>query len=334
MRVSRRCVLASVGLSFLVLAELVGSHRPAGAAEGPVAAGPIGGSDIRSAILPPPGLYGGVLGLYNGVTSLRDGSGHPPPALDAVDLRAKVGGGFLAYVPNYQLFGGSIGLIGLVTAGEECGQVVSTVPRRCTSGFGDPYVELDWSRFFGRVRPSRDAGAFPIMEGLNISLGIGAVIPVGHYDQQLQASHGISLGNHTFDIAPSIAFTYTTTPLIAEGTEFSAKIYWNQYSTNSVTGYKAAPLVDVDFAITEHFGRWQVGLAGVYLRQVDNDRQNGVFVPPDGRRMQWLALGSVLNYDIASLGAAIRVKALTVAIAENAGMSPFIVVVGLAKKLH
>jgi hypothetical protein len=37
---------------------------PALAVEGPTVAGPIGGNDIRSAVLPPPGLYGGVVLLH------------------------------------------------------------------------------------------------------------------------------------------------------------------------------------------------------------------------------------------------------------------------------
>jgi len=41
-----------------------------------------------------------------------------------------------------------------------------------------------------------------------------------------------------------------------------------------------------------------VGLTGVYLSQTGEDRQFGVVVPPDGRRLEYMALGGVLNYDI------------------------------------
>ena len=47
----------------------------ANAAEGPVAAGPIGGSDMRSALLAPPGLYGGIIGLSSLVHEVHDGTG-------------------------------------------------------------------------------------------------------------------------------------------------------------------------------------------------------------------------------------------------------------------
>jgi hypothetical protein len=306
---------------------------PAQAAEGTTAAGPIGGTDIRSAMLPPPGVYGGVVGLYSSVNEVRDGSGNPVAGLDAVDLNAKVAGAFFLYVPDFKLFDGTVGLLGFFTGGQECGQLVSAVPSRCISGFGDPYVEADWSRSFGHLRPSRDPNAFPIMEGLTVDVGLGAVLPIGQYDANLQAMNGISVGNKTFDIAPSVAFTYTTPPLIAEGTEFSTKIYWNDYGTNPVTDYKPGSLVDVDFAISEHIGRFQVGPAGVYLREIADDRQDGVVVPPDGRRLEYLAVGGVANYDIPEIGAAIKAKAVTTVLARNSGVSK-VLVIGIAKKLY
>ncbi len=305
----------------------------ANAAEGPVAAGPIGGTDMRSALLPPPGLYGGVIGLSSVVHEVHDGTGHPAAGLDAVDLDAKVAAPFFVWVPDVKLFDGSLGLIGVFPAGRECGQVLSSIPRRCVSDFGDPYIELAWSRSFGKLRASRDPGAFPILEGLTVALGLGAVVPVGQYDPQLQRLNGISLGNNTFDLAPSLAVTYTTPPLLFDGTEFSAKLYWNQYWENPETHYKASPLVDLDFAVTEHIGRFQAGVAGVYFRQVGEDTQNGVVVPPDGRRAEYLALGGVFNVDIAEWGAAIRVKALTTVLVKNAGVSN-VIVIGFAKKLY
>lgn len=325
-------VLATAGRR-LVLAAAALCAAPAWAAEGTTAAGPIGGTDIRSALLPPPGVYGVVVGLNSNVGTVKDGTGHPAAGLDAVGLNADVVGGLVAYVPNVQVLGGSIGFIGFASGGQECGQVVSSIPRRCVYGFGDPYIEADWSRTFGHVRPSRDPNAFPIVEGLTIDFGLGAVIPVGQYDHNLQAMNGVSLGNKTFDVAPSVAFTYTTPPFFAEGTEISSKIYLNSYATNPVTDYRAGPLVDVDFAVSEHFGRFQVGSAGVFLRQIAGDRQFGAAVLPDGRRLEYLAVGAVLDYDFADIGAALKFKALTTVVAENCGVSR-VLVISFAKKLY
>ena len=305
---------------------------PAWAVEGATAAGPIGGDDIRAAILPPPGLYGGVLGIYNAVTGYNDGSGHPAPALDAIGLRNYAGGAFFLYVPDVKILGGRIGFGGYEVGGQNCGQLTSTLPRRCAAGFGDPYLELDWSRSFGQVRPPTTAGAYPIIQGLVLNLGIGAVLPIGTYNQQTQAMNGVTPGTNTFDLAPSVAVTYTTTPLLADGTEFSAKLYWNNYATNPATQYHASPLVDVDFAVTEHFGRFQAGPAGFYLFQTGNDRQFGVVVPPDGHRLEYMALGGVINYDLAEYDAAIRFKANTTLFSEN-GVAAKLFIISFAKKL-
>jgi hypothetical protein len=326
----RRTLSVIVGLACATAACLL---APARAIEGSTTAGPVGGNDIRSALLPPPGVYAGVVGLIVPVHEIHDGSGNPAPGLDAVDLLGKVVGPFLFFVPDVTMLGGSFGVLASLSYGQECGQIVSYVPSRCSTGFGDPYFEVEWSRNFGHWRPSRYPGALPIMEGLAVKLGLGAVLPIGKYDRILQATNGVSIGNNTFDVAPSIAFTYTTPPLLAEGTEFSAKLYWNNYRTNPDTQYHAGSLLDVNFAVSEHIGRFQVGAAGFYAAQVEDDTKFGVRVPPDGRRVELLELGGVLNYDMPEIGAAIRVKALTAVYARNVIVSRSIAI-GFAKKLN
>jgi hypothetical protein len=316
-----------------VAALLFGLADPALAIEGNTAAGPIGGSDIRSAVLPPPGFYAGAVGLASSVDDIKNGNGQTVPGLDAIHLTATIAAPFFIYVPDVRVFDGSIALFGVLPGGKECGQLVSFVPRRCISGFGDPYFELAWSRSFGQLRPSRYPGALPIMEGLTLGLGVGVVLPVGKYDAQTQAANGITIGNNTFDIAPSLAVTYTTPPILVEGTEFSAKLYWNNYRTNPTTHYTAGSLIDIDFAVSEHIGRFQVGVAGFYAFQIEDDRLFGVTVPPDGRQVRYMTLGGVLNYDLPEIGAILRFKALTTVIARNVVESQTFVV-GFAKKLY
>jgi hypothetical protein len=302
---------------------------PCWAAEGTAAAGPAGGTDIRSAFLPPPGLYGAIVGLAATSKQVRDGSGH---ARD-IDIKGVSAAPILLYVPDFKLFGGSVGLLGAVGGGEICGQIAVANPSRCKSGVGDPYVEMSWSRSFGLTRHSHDKNAFPIREGLTIATGLGAVLPFGAYDARLQASNGITIGNNIWAVAPWAAFTYTTPPLIAEGTEFSSKIYVNNYGTNPSNGYKSGTLVDIDFAISEHVGRWQIGAAGFYLRQIADDRRNGVVVPPDGRQAELLSLGGIVNYDIAEAGASIKFKFRSSVFAYNAPMVTTFIL-GFAKKLY
>jgi hypothetical protein len=292
---------------------------PCWAAEGTTAAGPVGGPDIRAAFLPPPGLYGAVISLGSMTPQVRDGSGNPRAGLDAVDIKAITAGIALLYVPDVKLFGGSIGILGIGGVGLICGQIVSTSPSRCESGVGDSYVEMGWSRFYGFTRKSREQGAYPIREGLAIAAGLGVVFPSGHYNQRVQASNGVSIGKNIWDVAPSVAFTYTTPPLIAEGTEFSTKIYLNNYFKNSVTDYKSGTLVDFEFAVSEHIGQWQVGVAGYYLRQIADDLRSGAAVAADGRRLQSMSLGGVINYDMAAINASVKLKVRTSVFAYNSG---------------
>jgi hypothetical protein len=322
------------GLLRLVLVAGVGCWTlPGWAAEGSTVAGPIGGTDIRSAFHGSPGLYGAIITGASDVYQLRDGSGNPRAGLDAVRIDAAVAGVAFIYVPDFKVFDGSIALLGVAGGGTVCGQITSANPWRCKTGLGDLYTEASWSRFFGFTRPSREKGAAPIREGLAISTGIGMMSPIGLYDSRVQASNGVTVGSNTRDIAPSIAFTYTTPPLLAEGTEFSAKIYLNNYYRNPDTDYKSGRNVNTDFAISEHIGRWQVGVAGYYLRQFEDDVRGSVSVAPDGRRSQVLALGPVINYDLPEYKAAIKFKFRTSVFAYNTAMvSAFYLT--FAKKLY
>jgi hypothetical protein len=302
------------------------------AAEGSSVAGPIGGTDVRSAQLPPPGLYGGLVLLYAKANQFFDGSGKLVPALSGLDLARTRAGPFLLYVPNVEVFGGSIGIGGIVPAGSECGRLFETTPKRCISGLGDPYVEIAWSRFFGTMRPSQHAGAFPIAEGLTLALGFGTVIPIGRYNAEDAATQGLVIGNGVWDFAPSVAFTYMTRPLLAEGTEISAKLYWNNYLTNPATQYSTGTLLNLDFAISERVGRFQGGLAGVYIAQVADDKLAGVTIPPDGRRVEALSLGGVVVYDMPEHGTSVKLKWLAPVVYNNF-VNSYGVSIGWIKKL-
>ena len=96
---------------------------PALAVEGPTAAGPIGGTDIRSAMLPPPGLYGGVILVGAGTLDFVDGDGDTIPALREAHLEKELAGPFLYYVPDIKVLGGSIGFAAIIPAGNQCGHL-------------------------------------------------------------------------------------------------------------------------------------------------------------------------------------------------------------------
>ena len=255
--------------------------------------------------------------LYAEAHRFFDGDGDLVRPLRALDLsRARVAP-FLLYVPDRQLLGGAIGVGGTVPIGTECGRLFEGTRNRCIAGVGDPYVELAWSRFFGTVRPPRHGG-YPVPEGIAVKLGVGAVVPIGDFDPDLAASQGLVIGNNIWDIAPSLALTYTTKPLLADGTELSVKTYWNNYLENPATDYRTGSIISTDFALSERIGQAQVGVAGFYAVQVEDDQLFGMSVPPDGGRTEGLSLGPILAYDLPEYGTSFKIKALTSVMARNA----------------
>ena len=184
-----------------------------------------------------------------------------------------VGGPFVYFVPDLKVLGGSVAVGAILPVGHSCGSLFIGQADQCASSVGDPYVEVDWARFFGRVRASSDSGAYPILEGLSVLVGFGVVIPVGSFDSRSPLAQALSLGTNIWDFAPTVALTYTTRPILADGTELSAKFYWNTYLNNSTTDYSTGDLLDIDFALTEHIGRFQVGIGRLQC-VADRGRQN------------------------------------------------------------
>jgi hypothetical protein len=290
---------------------------PAAAIEGPTAAGPIGGTDIRSALIPPPGLYGGFAAQAAGTRFFAGPDGKTNPVLREAALHAQTWGPILYYVPQATLLGGALALEVVLPFGHQCGSLFVGERNACGTNMGDPYVEFEWARIFGKERPARTPGAFPILQGLSVMLAFGVVIPAGPYDAATPLTRALSTGTNIWDFAPSIAITYTTRPILADGTELSAKLFWNNYLENPATHYLTGDLINVDFALTEHIGRWQAGLTGYYARQIEDDELFGVSVPPGGNRALTLQLGGIVAYDIPEREATLKLKVTNTAYVEN-----------------
>jgi hypothetical protein len=122
---------------------------------------------------------------------------------------------------------------------------------------------------------------------------------------------------------------FVDAPIIAEGTEFSAKVYWNNYLENPRTHYLTGDVINIDYAITEHIGRFQIGVAGFYATQIEDDELFDVSLP--NLQGEVLQIGPVLGYDMPERGAAMKVKALASVHAINTVHS-WGVVVGWIKK--
>ncbi len=279
--------------------------------------GPIGFSDVQAALLPPPGLYSAA--SLVSVTNERffNTRGDRVSFLDDLDSTSEIVGATFLYVPDVKVFDGSVGLLTVLAGGQICGRTFASTDERCLRGFRDPYVELSWSKSFGKLRFSEYEGAPPIIEGLSLRLGMGVIVPIGKYDLELAQSHGLTLGRNIWDFVPHAAITYTTPPIIGEATEFSFKFHYNKYLSNSDTDYSTGDLWGVDFAVTEKIGRFQVGLAGEYYDQIEGDEQFGQPVRPDGRPAKSLSLGFVGIATIPEIKSAIKIKATSSVINDN-----------------
>src|SRR5215470_18686996 len=103
---------ARASLALLIAMALLCRVPTALAVEGTTAAGPVGGSDVRVALLPPPGLYWGVAFFAGNAPRLVDGSGHDIPGLSP-HFTLKAAAPFAMYVPDVKVLGGSIAVFGV-----------------------------------------------------------------------------------------------------------------------------------------------------------------------------------------------------------------------------
>ena len=53
------------------------------------------------------------------------------------------------------------------------------------------------------------------------------------------------------------------------------RFFWNNYLENRDTHYQTGDLLDLEFAVSERIGRFQVGVTGFYAFQVEDDELLG-----------------------------------------------------------
>jgi len=259
------------------------------AAENIKPAGPIGGTDIRQALLPPPGLYGVGVGVGLSLPTWWGSDRN----YDAHGGSWVFGGGFMAVYP-VQVLGGSLGSTLFLSAQKTCFGLKGMSKTR-SEGFGDIYSDiLMWSRFFPSGAPKGQEKSF-IPYGLAVLVGLGMNFPTGEYD----SSQGVNVGANFYDIAPNLALTYTLPSLLGrflgDATELSARMFFNTYTKNPKTDYQTGELVNVDFAVTQRIAQWQLGLNGTGFMQIASDK-NSEGTVPDSRGKSF-SLGPIVSYD-------------------------------------
>lgn len=295
--------LAGLTAAFIMSTALAG--------ETPIYGGPIGGTDIGAAYLPPqPGLYMGA--GYIGVTSddFRDVNGDKVPLDTGFDASAGVVG--FNYVYDAKIFGGSVATSAQFGYGRRC---IRFGERHCSSGAADIYSDLFfWSKYLGGGEAG-NAGLAPLPYGLTIGGGLGITMPTGSYDKH----EPVNTGGNTWIVSPNLAVSYLTGPkysLGGDGTEFSARLFYSMPQKNHDTDFDAGTVVNLDWAITERYGNWQVGLAGQQAKQIDGDKlPNGLRT--NDSKFSSGSVGPVVSVFLPSLGSQLKVKAAANYDAEN-----------------
>jgi hypothetical protein len=301
------------GAACLVLAQ------PAIASEGDVYGGPIGGTDIRNAYLPPPGLYGGVVAIGAYAFQLNGDNGKKNPALHNVDLNlgGVAAGAEYVYTPTF--YGGR-----LATEVQEGYYAPATLSidhhREYGGGWTDLYSDLlKWSRYLGPMGVTVPPGARKLPYGLTVQAAYSMIFPIGAYRSNVFASSG----HNTYFVIPNFAATYLTAPNFAgDGAEISAHLFFDHAFENPTTNYVSGDVVDIDYALSERTGRFQYGLNGYYATQVNNDSKNGILVQPDGKHYVAMKIGPIIAYDIPRLGMTVKFKATFPVIIHNAIAGP------------
>ncbi|MFM0047334.1 SphA family protein [Paraburkholderia sediminicola] len=286
--------------SLLLVAAAAAGMSSASASEGANYGGPVGGDDIQAAMLPPvSGFYGAVVAGY-AIGNHYDGNdGHQDPALHA-KIASGVGAVGLLYVYPFQLFGGTLGTT--LQGSVDTGRIEINGASQTYSGVGDLYSDiLMWSKYLGNA----PAGQPPV--GLTLKVAYSMVFPIGKYN----TTDLYTSGRNVWFFIPNVALTYLTGPnALGDGLELSAHLFMNFAAKNRATQYTSGTVADVNFAASEHWGRWQGGIAGYYASQLNDDYQNGEVVQPDGHRYASLAIGPVVSYDIPAWKSNVKLKVL------------------------
>lgn len=275
---------------------------------------PGGTRDIRAAELPPqPGFY--LLGNYTHVSAdaLADGRGNS--IFPDTNQKLDVGNlGFMYVFPD-MIWGGrfAVDVIGGYGRNQ---MTVTDLPvgpggtpiKGDNTGLFDVTGNLTWSRSFENA-PEPSLGPFGLPTGFSYALNLALTVPWGSYDGNLVGNTGFG----AVTLSPGVAVTYRTKPLILDGTEFSAHLSYNHVFEHSDSAggfdYRDGDYVIADFGVTERWKMTQFGLAGSYVRQVQDD--DGSLAIPSGTRgrVESLRLGPVVAFDLGA-DAGIRAKYL------------------------
>ncbi|NTG90856.1 transporter [Agrobacterium rhizogenes] len=264
------------------------------AAESIAAAGPIGGTDINAAFLPPEGLWVSGIGATVGFSDYYDDGG--------TQLRSRgndtLGGVGILYSYPGKFYGGQLAST-LFTGYERLCFGVAQYAKNCSSGVKDIYSDvLMWSRYFpsdAALRQSQDDVQRPF--GTAVLVGLGLTIPTGNYDKVSPINNSANF----WGFSPNIALTYTApSPLpdiFGDAVQLNGRLFYHMYTENKDTQYQTGSVLSLDWAVVMMKGQWKYGLAGMAYTQLEDDTIGGVVHPNNGNRSEVIGFGPIISRD-------------------------------------
>lgn len=241
-----------------------------------------GAENWMAGALPPAGFYfKNYLGHYGG--KLQDGNGNDAKlGPNNAGARADVTFDVLRfiYVTNIKVLGGDYAVQAFVPV---VNQSLSFAGNRGTKfGIGDVFftpVAIGWHH----------------SPELHTIAALDVFLPTGSYDKNDPAR---SLGSNYV----SYEAVYAVTWLPKGNWEVTGKFMYNMKQKNGDTNYQSGDEFHMDYLVGKKYGDWGFGLAGYYLKQLTDDKQNGVVVSAvpgvrsAGNKGQVFAIGPSIKY--------------------------------------
>ncbi|VFU16594.1 SphA family protein [Methylocella tundrae] len=300
---------------------LVASVLAANAGESIIPITPPGGTDLSQALLPPTGLYFGLVTIpFNRNDYLFGINGKPVPSAQNLKISAPINAGVLSYVYPFDVFGGSLKTSVVLPVEHLCFDIIAVAEKGCVAGLADTYSDLFyWSKSLGLAGVT--PGKLPLQYGLTFAGGMAIKAPTGAYTP----SSPLNVGSGSWVAIPNFALTYTTGPnwsIGGDSTEVSARLFYGVPFTNprrlgsNLPGYTSGNLINVDWSVSERYGPFRLGVAGAYETQVSNDTTVGGIPKPHGNRFNLFEIGPVAEYMLPG-GVVLKAKYLRVVAAQN-----------------
>lgn len=211
----------------------------------------------------------------------RDNDGGRAPApeqLTALSVATQV-----AWLSQHRIFGANWGaefILPLARVDLDINPFIG----EARTGFGDLFLSpivLQW--------PAREVFGRPYWQRLNFNV----TVPIGHYD----SDRLVNIGNNSYRVNPHYAFSW----FASDAWEISGRVHylWNGKNTDPATmlgadSIQAGQAFHTNLAFSREIAPGlRLGLAGYHLRQISDDRINGVRVP--GSREQVIGYGPGLR---------------------------------------